>query len=425
MVGLGPPDKFSLEKIRKASGKTATFLRDLGIKKFATTLHMFDGSTLSPQNQAQALVEGSLLGTYQFTELKTQNLEKIKTLEEFTVLDVDPNKVEAITTGLKIGEIIATAVNLTRNLVSHPGNSMTPTKLAETAKQMVESLGLDFRVLSMPEIEALGMGAFIGVAKGSQEPAKFIIVEYNGKKEDLDTIVIVGKGITFDSGGISIKSREGMELLKTDMAGAAAVLGIIQAVAQLGLPIHLVVLAPATENLPSGTALKPGDVLKSLSGRTIEIISTDSEGRLILADALEYAARYKPAAVLDLATLTGACVVALGEQCSGLFGNDLELLEKVRKAGETSGERVWELPLWPEYAKQIKSDIADVKNSGGRPAGAITGAAFLQTFVKYPWCHLDIAGTAWTKKTKPYTPKGATGVGVRLLTQFLRDWVEY
>jgi len=267
------------------------------------------------------------------------------------------------------------------------------------------------------------MQAFLGVARGSDEPAKFIILEYCGAKRGESPIVLIGKGLTFDSGGISIKPSENMEEMKSDMAGGAAVMGAIMAASELGLPLNVIGLVPATENLPGGCALKPGDILKSLSGQTIEVVNTDAEGRLILADALTYAQRYKPAAVIDLATLTGACKIALGDHVIGIFGQDGPLKEKVRTAGEQTGERVWELPLWEDYHELIKSDVADLKNTGGRAGGAITAAAFLSKFVgDFPWVHLDIAGPAWLAKDKPYTPKGATGVGVRLLVQCLRDW---
>jgi leucyl aminopeptidase len=234
--------------------------------------------------------------------------------------------------------------------------------------------------------------------------------------------VIVGKSITFDSGGISIKPAEKMEQMKTDMSGGATVLGTMKALAQLKLPVSVVGLLPATENMPSGTAVKPGDVVRAMSGKTIEVINTDAEGRMILADALSYAARYKPSAVVDLATLTGACVVALGNRATGVMGTNPKLIDQLKRAGERCGERVWELPLWEEYQEQIKSDVADMKNVGGRGAGAITAAAFLQKFVDdYPWAHLDIAGTSWNDDPRPYSPKGATGVGVRLLVQWLTD----
>jgi leucyl aminopeptidase len=294
--------------------------------------------------------------------------------------------------------------------------------LAEKARQIAKDHSMEIEVLEVSEAEARGMGAFSAVARGSQEPGKFIVLEYNKGKE-LDTIALVGKGITFDSGGISIKPSENMERMKDDMSGAAAVLTTLQAASQLQIPLHLVGIIPATENLPSGKAYKPGDVLKTLSGQTVEVISTDAEGRLILSDALTYSLRFQPKAIIDLATLTGACVIALGDYVTGLFGNDESLLKQIEGASEKSGEKVWRLPLWDEYFEYLKSDVADFKNVGTRAAGATIGAIFLSKFVeKTPWVHLDIAGPAFIEKERPYVPKGGTGVGVRLLVQMLQDW---
>jgi leucyl aminopeptidase len=266
------------------------------------------------------------------------------------------------------------------------------------------------------------MGALLGVAAGSIQPPRFIIIEYRGGGSR-PFIALVGKSITFDSGGISIKPGENMDRMKDDMSGGAAVLGAIRNAAALKLKLNIVGLLPAAENMPGGRALKPGDVLRSMSGQTIEIINTDAEGRLILSDALAYACRYKPSVIIDIATLTGACTIALGHEAAGMVGTSDQYKQQVRAAGEKTGERVWELPLWESYYDQIKSDIADMKNTGGRAASVITAAAFLSKFVrKYPWVHLDIAATAWTEKDRPYTPKGATGIGTRLLTQFLRDF---
>jgi leucyl aminopeptidase len=277
-------------------------------------------------------------------------------------------------------------------------------------------------VLEVIEAESMGMGAFTAVARGSQEPARFITLEYNKGKE-LETIALVGKGITFDSGGISLKPSEKMERMKDDMSGAAAVLAIMQAASELQLPFHLVGIIPATENLPDGKAYKPGDILKTLSGQTVEVISTDAEGRLILSDALTYSLRYQPRAVIDLATLTGAIVIALGDYVMGLFGNDESLLKRVEEASGKTGEKAWRMPLWDEYFENLKSDVADFRNVGTRSGGAIIGAIFLSKFVgKTPWVHLDIAGPASIEKERPYIPRGGTGAGVRLVLQLLRDW---
>jgi leucyl aminopeptidase len=268
------------------------------------------------------------------------------------------------------------------------------------------------------------MGCFLGVAQGSREPAQFIVLEYvPAKAQHADTIVLVGKAITFDSGGISLKPARGMERMKDDMSGGAAVLGIMQAAAQLKIPQRVIGIVPATENLPDGAALKPGDVITSLSGKTVEIITTDAEGRLILADALAYAQRYKPHAIIDLATLTGACITALGNDVAGVMGTDEQLITKIQEAAAATSEKVWQLPLWDEYSELLKSDIADIKNAAGRDAGAITGGCFLKEFTgKTPWVHVDIAGPAWTDKDRPYLPKGATGFGVRLIINLLENW---
>jgi leucyl aminopeptidase len=311
---------------------------------------------------------------------------------------------------------------MARDMVSTPGADMTPAHIAGIAKGIGRKHRLRIRVLERDTMRKLGMGALLGVAAGSAQPPKFIIVEYRGGGRK-PWIALVGKTITFDSGGISIKPSEGMDKMKSDMAGGAAVLGAVANAAALKLPLNVVALLPATENMPGGSAYKPGDVLCTLSGQTIEILNTDAEGRLILADALSYACRYKPAAIVDIATLTGACRIALGPEAAGMLGNNDALKSQIRAAGEKTGERVWELPLWDGYCELIKSDIADMKNTGGRDGGVITAACLLSKFVqKHPWVHLDIAATAWTDKDRPYTPKGATGIGVRLLTQFLRDY---
>ncbi|OGW13598.1 MAG: leucyl aminopeptidase [Nitrospinae bacterium RIFCSPLOWO2_12_FULL_45_22] len=424
LMGLGKEEKFDLDKIREAAGRASKRLQKLGVKSFSTILPDIKNTGISVSAAAQATIEGCVLGTYQFKEYKTGNKDELKEIEGVCLVERESARMSKIEPGAKTGEIIALAVSRVRDLVNHPGNAHTPKDMAEEAQKIAQEAGLACQILDENQIRELNMGAFMAVAQGSQQPPRFIILEHNQPQEGRPTIVVIGKGITFDSGGISIKPSEKMEEMKYDMAGGAAVLGTMQAIAKLKLPIHVVGLVPATENLPSGSALKPGDIIKSLSGKTIEVISTDAEGRLILADALTYAERYNPTAVIDLATLTGACVIALGHIATGTMGNDPDLIARIKKAGEVSGERVWELPLWEEYNEQIKSDIADLKNVGGRPAGTITGAAFLGKFAeKYKWVHLDIAGTAWSDKDRPYIPKGATGVGVRLLVQFLRDWL--
>lgn len=420
LAGLGKKKEFSIDRIRQAMGCASKYLRRIGVKKITTLLYRDGLSGMSVSDYAQAVVEGAILGLYQFNEYRTQNLDEIREITELIVVGED--NIDEIKKGAKIGEIIAHATNFARDLVNHPSNYVTPRKMAEAAKDIAREYGLICKILDRTDMEKLGMGGLLGVSKGSQEPPKFIILEYQGTTKKMNPIALVGKSITFDSGGISLKPSEKMEQMKDDMSGGASVLGCMLAVARLKVPVNIVGLLPATENMPSGSAIKPGDVLKTMSGKTIEVISTDAEGRMILADALTYATRYKPAAIIDLATLTGACVIALGNFAIGLMGNNNELIGRIKKAGELSGERVWELPLWEEYSEQIKSDIADMKNVGGRAAGTITAGAFLSKFVEdYPWVHLDIAGTSWNESDRPYITKGGTGIGVRLLTQFLID----
>jgi leucyl aminopeptidase len=420
LTGLGKRGEFDLEKWRGASSKAGQFIRDSGIKEFAFPVKKCDG--LSEEELVESFVTGLLLGTYQFNEFKTLERDKIKKIEKVVILGETVEETRLLVDGVGRGEIISKAVCMARDLINGPSNQITPSALAEKAQEIAKDQAMEIQVLEVAQAEAMGMGAFVAVAKGSQEPGKLIVLQYN-KGRGLDTIALVGKGITFDSGGISIKPSEKMERMKDDMSGAAAVLAIIQTASRLRLPLHLVGIIPATENLPSGKAYKPGDVLKTLSGQTVEVISTDAEGRLILSDALTYSLRYQPKAIMDLATLTGACVIALGDYVIGLFGNNESLLKRVEGASAKTGEKVWRLPLWDEYFEYLKSDVADFRNVGTRSAGAIIGGIFLSKFVdKLPWVHLDIAGPAYIEKDKPYTPKGGTGVGVRLVVQLLRDW---
>jgi len=420
LTGLGKRREFDLEKWRGASSKAGQFIRDSGIKQFAFPIKKFNG--LSEEELTESFVTGLLLGVYQFNEFKTLEREKIKEIEEVIILGETAEEMKLLNDGVRTGKIISESVYMARDLVNGPSNRITPTALAEKAQQIAKDHAMEIQVLEVSQAESIGMGAFVAVAKGSQEPGKFIILEYN-KGKGLNTVALVGKGITFDSGGISIKPSEKMERMKDDMSGAASVLAIMEAASKLQLPLHLAGIIPATENLPSGKSYKPGDVLKTFSGQTVEVISTDAEGRLILSDALTYSLRYQPKAIIDLATLTGACVIALGDYVIGLFGNDEILLKQVEEASGKTGEKIWRLPLWDEYFEYLKSDVADFRNIGTRSAGAIIGGIFLSKFVeKTPWVHLDIAGPAYIEKERPYTPKGGTGVGVRLLIQLLRDW---
>jgi leucyl aminopeptidase len=318
------------------------------------------------------------------------------------------------------GTITARGENLARDLQQRPGNIATPSFIADRAREVAEQLDLKITVFDRAQMRDENLHALLAVAQGSQEEPRFVVLEYNGGG-DGRPLVLVGKGVTFDTGGISIKPADRMEEMKYDMSGAAAVIGAMHAIAQLGLKANVIAVTPLTENMPSGTALKPGDVIGSHNGKSIEIVNTDAEGRLILADALSWVSRYNPAAIVDCATLTGACVIALGHHAIGLMGNNGQLIDQVRAAGQRTGERCWPLPLWDEYREQIDSTVADMKNSGGRAAGAITAGWFLKEFVadETPWVHLDIAGTAYRDEAAPYLRKGAAGLPTRLLI----DWV--
>jgi len=419
LVGLGKQKEFNLEKLRAAFAKVMRHLRGMNVKEASTSVNL----NLIPGKKdqiVQAAVEGALLGLYQYTPYKTVGREEFKEMDEFNII-ADAKEYAVIEPSVKKAKIIADAVCFVRDMISAPSNEMTPSIMAQKAQEVAKRKNVTCTVLDRKKMQELGMNALLAVASGSQEEPKFIILEYSGGRKKDAPVVLVGKGLTFDSGGISLKPSDKMEEMKTDMSGGAAVIAALRAAADLKLPLNIVGLVPATENLPDGRAYKPGDILRSYSGKTIEVLNTDAEGRLVLADTLAYSARFRPAAVVDVATLTGACVIALGEEVIGMLGTDEELKREIRNAGEKTGERVWELPLWENYHEQIKSDIADYKNTGGRPAGTITAAAFLSKFVgDFPWVHLDIAGPAWTTKDKAYIPKGASGIPVRLLVEFLR-----
>jgi leucyl aminopeptidase len=421
LLGLGKKKEFDLERMRKAFSKAARTARELGLAEFAISLDAPDEPGRL-EDMTEAVVEGALLGLYRFTQYKTQDKDIGRDIKGFSFIAASDSEARRMRTAVERATIISKAVYFARDLVSTPSNKMTPSDMARMAKQASISKKVRLTVFDNRKMEKLGMNALLSVAKGSTEPARFIILEYKGARKAEKPYVIVGKGITFDSGGISLKPPDKMEEMKSDMSGGAAVLAVIKAAAELGLPLNLVGLVPATENLPGGRAYKPGDVLRSMSGLTIEVISTDAEGRLILADALTYAARFKPKAIIDVATLTGACVIALGNDVTGMMGTDDSLKRDLRTAADETGEKLWELPLWDDYAELIKSDVADMKNTGGRAGGAITAAVFLGKFVeKTPWVHLDIAGPAWLSSEKPYIPRGASAVGVRLLLRFFRN----
>ncbi len=424
VVGLGKKEEFTAEKARQAAGSVARRAQQLKLDRFATIAHGGQAG-LSPFVAGQAVVEGTLLGTYRYLRFKTEGNEGKQPIAELTIIEHDQAKVPRLQEGAAKGQIIAEATILARDLSNGPGNLVTPTYMAEQAGQVAERYGLDYTALAPEEMRHLGMGALLGVAQGSAQEPRLIFLRYRAGGEQAKTLGFVGKGITFDSGGISIKPGNKMEEMKHDMSGGAAVIGAAMAIAALKLPVNVLAVVPATENMPSGSAYKPGDILTAMNGKTIEVVNTDAEGRIALADGLAYAVREGADVLVDLATLTGGVVTALGHVATGAVGNDQRLCQALLRAGEESGERLWQLPAWDEYKELIKSDIADVKNSGDRGASTISGGLFLANFVGgKPWCHLDIAGTAWLDSDRPYSPKGATGVGVRLLTQFCEEWAQ-
>jgi leucyl aminopeptidase len=418
LIGMGKPGDVTRNAIRRAAAVAAKRARALGAQRLAFSVVPEARNGVSARDLGQVAVEGATQGAWAFTELK-KAAEEAKPEVEAVTLVCDPQEMKEVTAGQRLGDAIAAGHRLTRYLQMLPGNVCTPSYLAERAKQLADQYGFTLTVLDRAKLQQEGMGALLAVAQGSDQEPRFILLEHRGGG-DAPPVALVGKGVTFDSGGISIKPAQNMEDMKFDMSGAAAVLGTFETLGRLKPKINVVGAIPSTENLPSGHAVKPGDVVKSHFGKTIEIINTDAEGRLILCDALSYVRRFKPAAVIDIATLTGAVVVALGQVAIGAMGNDEPLLAEVREAGERAGERCWPLPLWDEYRDLLKSDIADIKNSGGRGAGSIAGGWFLREFVEgYPWVHLDIAGTAYTDSEGPHQAKGPTAVGVRLFTEFI------
>ena len=417
LVGIGKATEITRSSIRRGAAIAAKRARSLGTKTFTIAVANAARGGLGVAEIVQVAIEGAAQGGWQFTELKKQPEDPKPELESVEIV-IDKAEKEQAEAGRRIGDAVAAGYLFTRNLQMQPGNVCTPTFLGEQARKLATTYKFGVTVLDLAQIKKEGMGALLAVAQGSAEEPRFIVLEYQGGTGA--PVVLIGKGVTFDSGGISIKPAANMEDMKFDKSGATAVLGAFEVLGRLKPKINVVGLVPATENLPSGTAIKPGDVVKSHLGKTIEIINTDAEGRLILCDALSYARRFKPAAAIDAATLTGAVVVALGHHAIGMMGNDEALLAEVRDAGERAGERCWPLPLWDEYRELLKSDVADVKNSGGRAAGTIAGAWFLREFVdSFPWVHLDIAGTAYLEGEGPSHAKGPTAIGVRLFTEFL------
>jgi leucyl aminopeptidase len=422
LLGVGEADALTPESIRRFVGRGVRAAEKLRLGSLSVSLDGLPG--VDAETRAQAAAEGASLAAWRFTELKAPD-EDDPAVEVGAVDFVGrakPRDRDALQTGVIAGSILGRATNLARTLQSRPGNVATPSHLAAEAERVAAGMNLRVTAFDEARMAEEGMQAILAVSRGSEEEARFIILEYRGGPKRAAPLILVGKGLSFDAGGISLKPAEGMESMKFDMSGGAAVIAAMQAIAELGVRANVVGLIASSENLPSGSALKPGDVIGTLAGKTVEVLNTDAEGRLILADALTYGARMRPAAMVDCATLTGGVVVALGHHASAVFGNDDDLVAEVIAAGEASGERCWRLPLWEVYEKQLRSNTADLQNIGGRPASSITAACFLSEFVgDAKWAHLDIAGTAYGDGDVPYLRKGGYGLPTRLLVEWVRD----
>jgi leucyl aminopeptidase len=425
-VGLGRSEQFSLDKLRGATVVGLRKCRDLKLSSVAVPLFAFEGLPVPAASALEETLVAAALGLYRFDALKTREVETRACPEKLWIM-VEEEPDEALRRVSSAAESLTSGIELARDLTTAPSNQVTPGFIVSVARNLAEKHGFQLQVVDTKIAEEMGMRSFLAVAQGSLEPAYVIILEHtpSGVKQDAP-LVFVGKGVTFDTGGISLKPGLNMGMMKHDMAGAAAVLGAFEVLGREKVQRRVVGILPCTENMPGGKAYKPGDVIHTLSDLMVEIVSTDAEGRIVLCDALTHALSYQPAAVIDIATLTGACVVALGNQMAGVMSNREGLLQRIQEIGTRVGERVWPLPLCDFYFENIKSDIADFKNAGGRSAGAITGAIFLKQFVPdhIPWAHLDIAGTAWTDKDLLTSPKGATGFGVRILTELALRWHE-
>lgn len=427
LCGIGKKKDVSLERVRIACSNGIKKLKALKIKKVAVEILHDDTLPEGMENVARAETISCILANYSFTKYFTKKEKKVETTIKELVFFTEKNFVgkysKEIETGVKTGAIIGNATNFTRDLGNEPSNVIYPESLSNQIIERAKGKKYTAQALTLKELQKLGMGGVLEVARGSKREPRMLILKYNGASPDVQPYVIVGKGVTFDSGGISIKPAAGMAMMKVDMGGGAATIGVFEALSQLNLKLNVVGLIPLVENMPGGNSFKPGDVITSYNGMTIEVDNTDAEGRLILADALAYASEFNPKAVIDMATLTGAAVIAIGSVASIIMGNNQDLIDKLFKAGNESYDRVWQLPLWEEYDSFIDSDIADVRNTGtGRQAGTITAGMFLKRFTgKYPWAHVDIAGTAMRDSRKDYNPKNATGAGVRLITQYLMN----
>ena len=422
LVGLGKKEKVTLEQVRRSAARLAKKAEQMKSRSVATYLPQVEGASAS--EVAIAFTEGAILGTYKWNKY-TKKDETAKPLDSITILaehGTSNPEIAQMKKAIADAETLCEAVIFARNMENEPSNHKYPAVLGDWAKQAGKEAGLKVTVMGPKELEKNKMVGTINVNKGSEKEPRFIILEYNGaKKKSAQPIVLIGKGITFDTGGISIKPASGMGDMISDMSGGATVIATLQAAAKLKLDVNLVGLVASAENMPSGTAMRPGDILSYPNGVSVEVDNTDAEGRLVLADALIWAAKYKPKSVIDLATLTGACVVALGHVTTGMMGNDEGMKQQLKTSGDKTYERVCELPIYEEYEDLIKSDVADIKNVGGRWAGTITAALFLKRFTSYPWIHLDIAGTARADSASDYIPKGGTGVAVRMLIDMLKS----
>ena len=415
VAGLGKQEEFNLQKVRDVTANVLRQARRLGAETVATVVHGAGAGGLEPEAAGQAIAEGAVMGLYRFRRYKNGGDDE-KELRELTLVEFDASRTEALQRGVERGRILGEAANHTRDLANEPANMLTPSELAERARALAADAGLECEVWGREEIERMGMGALLGVAAGSTQPPRFIILRYRGRPDSQRTIGLLGKGITFDSGGISLKPAQGMEEMKGDMSGGAAVIAATWALAKLRAPINVVTMVPATENMPSGSATKPGDVLRARNGKTIEVINTDAEGRLILADAICYARELGLSPIIDVATLTGAMAIALGPAATGFFANDETLAQKMIAAGEAAGERMWRFPIIGEYREMLRSEVADLKNVGDRYGGAISAAEFLRYFVEEtPWVHIDMAPTDNVDRDKGVWVKGATGIPTRTL----------
>jgi leucyl aminopeptidase len=430
VIGLGEKKEFTPDRLRSVMAIAARNGRRINCSSMC--VYGYNTFGLSKEDYGRCIIEGILLGLYKFTKYISQSSGKAPfILKELKIIVDSEEQVKEISCGVEEGLILCDATNLARDLVNEPAMELTPAVFAEHAEQIASTCGMDIKILEKEDMKKLGMGGILAVSQGSDEPPKMVIINYKGNPGG-KTVGLIGKGVTFDSGGLSIKSDSHLFRMNCDMAGAAAVLGALKAIAVTNLKVNILAVMPLTENLPDGRAYKVSDIIKTFEGKTVEILSTDAEGRLILADGLSYARREGADILIDIATLTGSIVTALGHQTTGIMGTDKDIIKYLIKSGDKSGERIWELPLFPEYKMQIKSDVADLENYGGPPAGAITAAMFLEEFTGgLPWAHLDIAGTATTDEEimiyvkNPYLPKeGGTGVGVRTLYHFIKDYYD-